>query len=293
MQASKQSRGWTALMAGVVLLAGCGRKDAQPATNPPAREIQLAPTGNAQPQLNDAPVASQPAAAPARAPRKQQRAARRAVVEAPAPPPEPTVVVTPLNPPPSAAAPPPAEVPAAPPVGIVETGRMLTVHPAIRVCTNTQKVGDRVSALLGNDVQGSNGLIIPAGSAVTLRVAESVRSENSKDNMRLAFDVVSVRIGNESYEVDGRVTTATPLEKVRAQSTGDQAKKVGAGAVIGAIAGQLLGHNTRSTVVGGAVGAAAGAAVASGTADYNGCLPTSGALTITLNRPLRIRVAAE
>jgi len=77
---------------------------------------------------------------------------------------------------------------------------------------------------------------------------------------------------------------------VRAQSTGDQVKKVGAGAAIGALAGQLLGRNTKSTVIGGAVGAAAGAAVAAGTADYDGCLATTGAISIALNKPLRVRL---
>jgi hypothetical protein len=178
-------------------------------------------------------------------------------------------------------------------MGTIDAGRTLTVHPASRVCTTAQKVGDRVSAILSDAVQGSNGAAIPAGSTVMLRVLESARSQNSKDSVKLSFAVVSVRVGDETYEVDGRVSTTTPLEKVRVQTTGDQAKKVGAGAAIGAIAGQILGRNTRSTVIGGVVGGAAGAAVAAGTADYDGCVPTTGVMTITLSQPLRIKVAGE
>jgi hypothetical protein len=151
-------------------------------------------------------------------------------------------------------------------------------------------VGDRVTATLSEPVAGSNGLVIPSGSAVILRVAESARSQNSKDNIKLSFEVVSLRVGEDTYEVDGTVTQMAQIEKVRAQSTGDQVKKVGAGAAIGAIAGQILGRNTKSTVIGGAVGAAAGAAVAAGTADYDGCLPTTGAISIALNKPLRVRL---
>jgi uncharacterized membrane protein len=102
-----------------------------------------------------------------------------------------------------------------------------------------------------------------------------------------------VRVGDDAYQLDGRVTQTSPLEKVRVQSTTDQAKKVGVGAVIGAIAGQLLGKNTKSTVIGGAVGAAAGAAVAAGTADYDGCVPTTAALVVNLDAPLRIRLLPD
>ena len=96
-----------------------------------------------------------------------------------------------------------------------------------------------------------------------------------------------------SYDVTGHVSQTTPLEKVRVQSTTDQAKKVGAGALIGALAGQLLGKNTRSTVMGGAVGAAAGAAVAAGTTTYDGCVPTTETLMVGLDAPLRIRLLPD
>jgi uncharacterized membrane protein len=81
------------------------------------------------------------------------------------------------------------------------------------------------------------------------------------------------------------------IETVRARTTGDQAKKVAAGAAVGAIAGQLLGKKTKSTVVGAAVGAAAGGAVAAGTADWNGCLAQGGRVTVTLAGPLTVKVA--
>ena len=110
------------------------------------------------------------------------------------------------------------------------------------------------------------------------------------DSLKLTFSVVSLRIGEQSYDVTGHVSQTAPLEKVRVQTTGDQVKKVGAGALIGALAGQLLGKNTRSTVIGAGVGAAAGAAVAAGTADYDGCIPAAANLTIGLDAPLRIKL---
>jgi hypothetical protein len=287
--------GWPgALLACATLaaLSACSDKSSRQSNGEPAREIQLAPSSSAQPQLNDAPP---PAPAPAPVPPP------RHVARAPVPPPEvivhklpppvpDTVVETPM-PAPAAAA--PVAAPAAPPaptVGTVETGALIVVHPIARVCTNSFKAGDRFTALVSSQVNGSNGAIIPAGSSVVLKVVESTRSENSKDAGRLVFTPVSIRVGDQSYDLTGHVMATAPLERVRTQSTGDQAKKVGAGAVIGALAGQLLGHNTRSTIAGGAIGAAAGAAVAAGTADYDLCVAPSALLSVGLDEPLRIRL---
>lgn len=286
----------------VASLSACGDKSSRQAGGAPAREIQLAPSAAAQPQLNDAPAASAAAGAAASQPdEKGARAAKAPRRHAE----EPKVIVRPLTaqdepsvaaaapPPAAAAAPAPAaaETPApAPTVGMISAGTAFAVHPVARVCTNTFKAGDRFTATLSESVPGSNGAVIPAGSSVVLKVDESTRSINSKDSLKLTFSAVSLRIGEQSYDLTGHVSQTTPLEKVRVQSTGDQAKKVGAGALIGALAGQLLGKNTRSTVIGGAVGAAAGAAVAAGTADYDGCVPTTSNLLVNLDQPLRIKL---
>lgn len=274
-------------------VSACGDKASKDAAGAPAREIQLPPSAPAQPQLNDAPPAK--AAAPEKA--REARVAKT-------PPPEPKVIVRPLtaqdNPaaasPAPAAAPTPAPVAAAPApapaptVGTVSAGTSFAVHPVARVCTNTFKPGDRFTATLAESVSGSDGAVIPAGSSVVLRVDEAVRSIHSRDTLKLTFSPVSLRIGEQSYDLAGHVSQTAPLEKVRVQTTGDQVKKVGAGALIGALAGQLLGKNTRSTVIGAGVGAAAGAAVAAGTTDYDGCVPATANLMVGLDAPLRIKL---
>jgi len=292
------------LLAIVVLgaLAACGDTSSQSAGGTPAREIQLAPAAPAQPQLKDTP---EPAAMPTKPAAKPARTAT-AVAPRPNEQPEPQVIVRPLGAQDLATPAAPAPVPAparggasapgaapAPAMGTVSAGTSFSVRPVARVCTNTFKPGERFTATLSQSVAGSDGAVIPSGSSVVLKVDESTRSENSKDSLKLTFSVVSLRVGQRSYDVTGHVSQTTPLEKVRVQSTGDQAKKVGAGALIGALAGQLLGKNTRSTVLGGAVGAAAGAAVAAGTADYDGCVPATADLIVSLDAPLRIRVLPD
>jgi hypothetical protein len=304
MRSKYTSRSATLLaIVSLAAVTACGDKGSQQTSGTPAREIQLAPSAPAQPQLNDAPI-------PAAAAPTSKKPAPKPVQMAKAPqtrePAQPNVVVRPLNAQdnaaaasapapeatPGAAAPAPS-TPAYPAMGTLNAGTSFAVRPLARVCTNTFKPGDRFTATLSESVAGSDGALIPAGSSVVLKVDESTRSENSKDSLKLTFSAVSLRIGQQSYDVTGHVSQTTPLEKVRVQSTTDQAKKVGVGAVIGAIAGQLLGKNTKSTVIGGAVGAAAGAAVAAGTADYDGCVPTTAALIVNLDAPLRIRLLPD
>jgi hypothetical protein len=292
----------TATLLAIVCVAGfaaCGDRNSRQGNGEPAREIQLAPSPPVQPQLNDAPA---PTAAAAPAPATKKASARVAKASRPTPPVEPEVVVRPLDsqdnvsvasaPPPVAPAPAPSAPapPPAPTVGTVSAGSSFAVRPVARVCTNTFKAGDRFTATLSQSVFGSNGAVIPQGSSVVLKVDESTRSIDSKDSLKLTFSVVSLRIGQQSYDVTGHISQTAPLEKVRVQTAGDQAKKVGAGALIGALAGQLLGHNTRSTVIGGAVGAAAGGAVAAGTTDYDGCVPTTANLIVSLDEPLAIKL---
>jgi hypothetical protein len=189
----------------------------------------------------------------------------------------------------TAASPAPIERTSGGRTGTISAGTAFAVHAVPNVCTNTHHVGDVFTASLLETVQGSNGVSVPAGSAMKLRVVESKRSEDSKNRAKLSFTPVSVTISGASYAFDGRVTQVPNFNMERAQSTQVQAEKVAAGAAIGAIAGQVLGKNTRSTVIGGVIGTAGGAVVAAGTADYDACVPNTGSIQITLDRELRVR----
>jgi hypothetical protein len=281
----------------LVVLGACRKQDTTPQAS---RQVELAPVPGGQPQLADtartaaapspadafnAPSDLPPQPAPRPTPTKASPPARRtsqpatgvdassgvgsAAASVPAPAPEPA--------------------PPAPTTGVIAGGSTLSAMLGARVCTNTHKAGDRVTASLGNALTGTNGAVIPAGAVVTLRVTESQRGENGKEGIRLSFEPVSVSTDGASYLITGSASM-TEMETVRAQTTGDQAKKVAAGALVGALAGQLLGKKTKSTVIGAAVGAAAGGAVAVGSADWNGCLGEGGRVTITLAGPVTVRL---
>jgi hypothetical protein len=254
----------------VALFAACGKSDEAVADS---RQVELAPSAAGQPQLGDtAEAAVAPAATVAAAPKPAPAKAT----------PAPTKSVAP-----AAAA--PAAV-AVPTTGTIAAGTLMNASSESRVCTNIAKVGERVNATVAEAVFGTNGVSVPAGATVVLRVSEAKRGENGKEGIRLAFEPVAVSWNGTDYDISGTATVPN-IDVVRAQSTGDQAKKVAIGAAAGAIIGQVLGKKTKPTVVGAAVGAAAGGAVAAGSADWNGCLTQGGRVAITLAGPLTVNRA--
>ncbi len=173
-------------------------------------------------------------------------------------------------------------------VGTIAAGTTLTVAPTSNVCTNTNKVGDKITTTLQNSVTGTNGATIPQGATVTLTVTNLKRSDNANDPIVMEFAVNSVTFGGKTYALDANVENAN-ITRVRNQPKSKDAQKVAIGAGIGAIAGQILGKNTKSTVIGGAVGAAAGAAAAAATANYEGCVNSTSTMTLKLNSPAQVR----
>jgi hypothetical protein len=233
-----------------------------------ARDVSVVTDTAAQPQLKDIPATPPPAASTARPkstpPREQPKAAT--------PTPDPT--------------PPPAPTPVS---GVIASGTSLALTSGSKVCTNTNKIGDRFDASLTTNVSGTNGVSLPAGSTVTIEVTELKRSVDSKTNIVMGFRVVSITANGKTYTPDAEVVTAA-IDRVRSQDRGDDAKKVAGGAAAGAIIGQVLGRNTKGTLIGAAVGAAAGAAAASSTSDYEGCVNAGASIAVRLTGPLTVTI---
>ena len=172
-------------------------------------------------------------------------------------------------------------------VGTIAAGTSINLASNSRVCTNTNKAGDRFTARVTAPVSGSNGATIPAGSTATVEVVSLKRSENANDPIVMTLRVVSIQVNGRAVPVTSDVTYAQ-VDRERTTTKAKDAQKVATGAVIGAIAGQILGKDTKSTVIGAATGAAAGTAVAMGTANYDGCIPDGGRITIALSAPVQV-----
>lgn len=175
-------------------------------------------------------------------------------------------------------------------LGVVSPGSEIALAAGQRICTNTNNVGDKFTAQIADPVMGANGTVIPVGATALVTITSLHRSEKAGDEIGIGLRVESIAYGGRTYPVTSEVTYAQ-VDKVRAESGGETARKVATGAAIGAVIGQILGRKTRSTVIGAATGAAAGAVVANRNADYDGCVPSGGRITIRLTEPLTIQTS--
>ncbi|MDE3152432.1 MAG: hypothetical protein KGL93_09335 [Gemmatimonadota bacterium] len=241
-------------MALTAALAACGGKGAASGDSAMSSDLQMAGGATAtQPALGDTARASRAPAATS--------GARRTETSKPAP---------------------------ARPSGQIAEGTSLVLHPSAKVCTNTNKVGEELKATVADAVQGTNGVSIPAGAIVTLKITALKRSENSKDPIDMGFNPVSVEFGGHTYALNATVTEEK-IDRIRNEPKEKDVQKVVGGAVLGAIAGKLIGKSTKGAVVGAATGAAAGAGVAAATANYEGCIAQGSNMTIKLASPVTIQ----
>jgi hypothetical protein len=143
-------------------------------------------------------------------------------------------------------------------------GTRIAATAAGTITSESNKVGDELTARVSSDVTDSSGtVVIPAGSEIRLRVASIGPGENMGDRGVLTFDVLGITIGEASHDLPARVVdyaydmkgTGVGSEEVAKTAAGGAA-----GAIIGAVAGD-------KEVIGGLAGAAVGAAVADHTQD--------------------------
>lgn len=295
----KYTRPFAALLVALVVTAACGddRGDALATDTTLNRDLELAnvDTG-AQPSLTDVPATEEPAlvaAAPPPAPRAAApvRTAPRTPATAPRTPAtparRPTAPATEPRTTPSGNTSTPGSGTAERETGIIASGSTVNLSSSTRVCTNTHKVGDRFTATVRQSVTGSNGAVIPAGATATVEVTSLRRSDNANDPIVVGVAIRSISFGGRTYAVSG-ATSSAQVDRVRSSTTRDDVKKVATGAAIGAIAGQILGRDTKGTVTGAAAGAAVGAGAAVATGNYEGCIPTGGAISVSLSNSVQV-----
>jgi hypothetical protein len=283
-----RARVFAAVPAAIAMLAigACGEKKSDSLTQDTTlnRDIELANRDSAaQPQLTDVPATATPTPAPAAAaPRPATTAPRTTPRPATRPTPTPTRSTTASG---NTVTRTPGATESA--LGTIAAGSSIALTSNSRVCTNTNHVGETVTATVAQAVSGSNGAVIPAGATAALEITQLKRSENANDKIEMSFRVKSISFGGHTYPVTARVSSAQ-VDRVKNQPSSKDAQKVATGAAVGAVVGQILGKNTKSTIIGGAVGAAAGAGAAATTSNYEGCVPTGGNITIALDNSVQV-----
>ncbi len=283
----RHSRRLAALFA-VAALVACSKGDDSALADDTSLSRDLASvTGDSavQPELQDVPVekTETPAATPPRPAPSRPKTTPAPKTNPPATTPPPTTPPTTKSGNTVEKGPGTAEGTA----GVIAAGTTLRLDALDKVCTNTNKIGDRFTATVTEGVTGTNGAAIPSGANVTIELTELKRSENANDQIVMGFRVINVAFGGKTYPLEGDVQSAV-IDRVRASSTGNDAKKVVGGAVAGAIIGQVLGKNRKGTLIGAAAGAAAGGAAAAATANYEGCVNAGADIVVRLTSPITV-----
>ena len=246
-------------LVGVIAIAGCsGDKRGDTAVADSLnRDLQMAPVDSSA-ALNDKPA---DAAATPTAPSTSKPTASKPATSKPA-----------------------SSTPAAAPARSLASGASFGVATGTEITSKSMKAGQTITAKVGSDVKdGSGRVVIPAGSVVTLTIAQIKPSDSKSDNTgTLVLAATSVSINGKDYDLDGGVSGLKTHLQSRAVDANDAAK-VGAGTAAGAVVGRVLGGSTKGAVIGGVIGGAVGAQRAVETKDRDVVLPAGSDVTVTLN----------
>ncbi len=196
----------------------------------------------------------------------------------------PVVVTRPATPRPTTSTPrptTPAPTPAPVRSPLLVSGTSISTVTMDSVHSQYTRVGDPVRVRVANDVLSSDGkVVIPAGSTITLAVAEIAQADNRGEKGVLTLTGRSIMINGESHPITARATDYEYEMRARGVGATDVAR-TGAGVAAGAIIGRVIGGKT-GTIVGGIAGGGAGAAVAAKSANRDIIVHAGKSMTITL-----------
>lgn len=159
-------------------------------------------------------------------------------------------------------------------------GTELEVRLQSALSSATAKVEERFEATTIVDVNRANELVIPAGSVARGFVSSVTAAGrlNRKGSITLSFDQMIIN--------GKRPPMRASLVKVIEGSGSDDAKRVGAGAVVGGIIGGMIGGG-KGALAGVMIGAGGTVAATEGS---NAELPVGTILRIRLDQPLEVTI---
>jgi hypothetical protein len=166
-------------------------------------------------------------------------------------------------------------------------GTALPLELLTALSSETSAVETPVRARLRQAVMVDDAVVLPAGTVLTGTVLEAQRAGRVQGRARLAFRFDTVE------REDARERLATNPITFEAEGTvGEDAAKVGAGAVGGAVIGSILGGGS-GAARGAAIGGAAGAGVVLATRGDEVELAQGMSIAATLAQPFQARVRVQ
>ena len=166
----------------------------------------------------------------------------------------------------------------------IPSGTALPLSMTSTISSASAQVEAPVSAKLQNAISINGDTVIPAGSVLHGTVTDVERSGRVKGRAHIAFtfNEVAMNGGREDLRTN-------PLTFEAEQTKGEDATKVGVGAVGGAIIGGILGGK-KGAAKGAAGGAAAGTGVVLATRGEEVTVSEGTNVTATLAQPMTLRV---
>ena len=187
----------------------------------------------------------------------------------------------------------PAETPAmAPTAGVasslsggnvtIPAGQSLLVRMIDGVDSSKNHVGDVFHASLETDLNVSNSIVARKGTDVYGRLANAQEAGHVSGSAELQLELTRMVIDGKDYPI------VSSDYSLRGKGRGsDTAKKVGGGAVAGAIIGAIAGGG-KGAAIGAGVGSAAGAGVQVFTRGQQVKVPSETLLEFRLQQPVTV-----
>lgn len=137
---------------------------------------------------------------------------------------------------------------------VVPAGTRLEIRLSGTLSTESNETGDVFEATLDRNLMLDGRSVIPKKSRITGRLVEVKESGRVKGRARMTLTLREIRLGGESYEIS---TNNLTIEADG--SKGSDAKKIGAGAGLGALLGVITGGGG-GAALGSVIGAGGGTA---------------------------------
>jgi hypothetical protein len=177
-------------------------------------------------------------------------------------------------------APPPAPTPRK---VTIPAGALITVRLNETVSSEKNQAGDTFTATLDQPLIVEGLVLAERGARVEGKVLEVERAGRVRGVATLKIHLVKL------HTADGQdiAISTEPFGKTAEASTGDDAKKIGIGAAVGAAIGAIAGGG-RGAAIGAGVGGAAGTGTVLATRGKPAVLPSETRLTFRLQEPVTV-----
>jgi hypothetical protein len=164
---------------------------------------------------------------------------------------------------------------------VLEEGTEIQVRLEDRLSSATARREDRFEASVAAPVRSRGMVVIPAGTRMQGVVQSVERGERPSRAGRLGLSFYAIYLDERTRtDISTRVVSIQEdLDK------GDQARKAGVGAVLGAVLGSMIGGK-KGAVIGVLAGGAGGVLAKTG---EDVVLPAGTVLTLSLDRELTVR----